>query len=106
VLALTLAVEAPVVLLCLRSSPWKRVLAALLVANLLSHPALHFLLPRLISMQQVGVFILVGEGAVFVLEALVYLLVVRPRTAALAVAAAAGANAASYLVGLLLFPTP
>jgi hypothetical protein len=102
-LALTLAVEVPLVLLLLRRRGWKLVLAAALVANLASHPLLHFVLPRLISPAARGQFILVGEIGVFVLEALVYLAMVRPRPRALAVAAAALANLASYSVGLLFF---
>jgi hypothetical protein len=101
-LALTLAVEVPVVLLLLRRRGWKRVLAAALVANLVSHPLLHFVLPRIVSPMARGQFILVGEIGVFVLEALIYWAVLRPRPWPLAVAAAALANAASYSIGLLL----
>jgi len=101
-LALTLAVELPVALLVLRRQGLKKALLAGLIANLVSHPLLHFALPHLISPAARGQFILVGELGVFVLEALIYLAVVRPRPWALALAAAALSNAASYALGLLI----
>jgi hypothetical protein len=60
-------------------------------------------LPRLISVQPLGRFILVGETAVFIFEALVYLALVRPQPWTRAIAASAAANAASFAVGLLIF---
>jgi hypothetical protein len=101
-LALTLAVELPVALLVLRRQGKKRALLAGLLANLISHPLLHFALPLLVSPAARGQFILVGELAVFVFEALVYLAVARPRPWVLAVAAAALANAASCGPKLLI----
>jgi hypothetical protein len=101
-LGLTLVIEVPVALLVLRRRGWRAVLPAALLANLISHPLLHFALPRVLSPADRGTFLLVGELGVFVLEALVYLLVARPRPRAMAVVAAALANAASYAVGLLL----
>jgi hypothetical protein len=101
-LGLTLAVEVPLALLVLRRQGWKRVLPAALLANLISHPLLHFALPRVLSPADRVTFLLVGELGVFALEVIVYLLVVRPRPWLLAVGAAALANAASYALGLLL----
>jgi hypothetical protein len=105
-LLITLAIEVPVVWWMLRARGWRRVLPAALVANLLSHPALHFLLPRLLPARPLGTFILVGELSVFLWEAVLYLLWIRPRPWPRAVAAAAAANAASFALGLLVFPPP
>ena len=103
VLLLNMAIEVPLVMLFLRHRGWKRVVPVAVLANLLTHPALHFVLPLLISTSELGRFILVGELGVFVFESAVYLLLVRPRPWPLAVAAAAAANAASYAVGLVIF---
>lgn len=105
-LLLTLAIEVPVALLVLWRQGWRKVLQAALAANLLSHPAFHFLLPRALHPHPLGRFILAGELAVFVLEASIYVVWVRPRPWPLALAAAAAANAASFGIGLLLFPGP
>jgi len=101
-LGLTLVVEIPVALLVLHRRGWRVVLLAAVVANLISHPLLHFALPRLLSPANRGLFLLVGELGVFVLEALVYLVVARPRPRAMAVVAAALANLVSYALGMLL----
>lgn len=102
-LALTVAIELPVVLLVLRGRKWRRTLLAVLLANGLSHPLLHFALPHALAPEPKGRFILVGELAVFVLEALLYWLLVRPRPRARAITASAVANAVSYAVGLLIW---
>ena len=103
-LALTLATEVPTVTWLLRRAPWQRVVPAVLVANLISHPALHFLLPRVLPVHPLSQFIVMGELLVLALEALVYLLWIRPRPWPLALAASALANAASFGLGLLLLP--
>ena len=103
-LALTLAVEVPCVLVLLRDSPRRKVLASALAANLLSHPALHFLLPAVVPIHPIGRFILVAELGAFAFEAAVYLAWVRPAPWPLAIAASAAANAASFGLGLVVWP--
>lgn len=103
-LALTLAVEIPVVAWVLRRSPWRRYLPAVLIANLVSHPALHFALPQILPPSPPGPFVLVGELSVFAFEAAFYAVWVRPRPWPLAMAASAAANLTSFAAGLLMLP--
>lgn len=105
-LALTIGVEELTAVLVLGRSSWVRVVPAVFVANLLSHPALHFLLPRVLAPRPAAYFVLVGELAVFLLEAVIYLIWVRPRPWPLAGAASAAANAASFGIGICIFPGP
>ena len=105
-LLLTVVVELPVVWLLLRQESWKKVLPAALVGNLITHPAMHFLLPLVLSSVSLGLFLLVGELAVFSLEVVVYLAWVRPKPWPRAVAASAASNAASFGLGLVIFPWP
>ena len=99
---LTLAVELPIVLVVLRreTSPG-RILAAGLAANLMTHPVVWFLLPRLFSSYLV--YLLVAELGAFLAEALVYRAALRPLSRRMAVSASALANAASLGLGLLLY---
>lgn len=103
-LGLTLALEIPVVAWVLRRSPWQRILPAVVVANLLSHPALHFALPLILPPHPKGPFVLVGELLVFAFEAALFAAWVRPRPWPLALAASAAANLASFAAGLLVLP--
>lgn len=101
---LTLAIEVPLALGCLRGRPRGRVFAAAVLANAASHPLLWCVLggspgPFLAS-------VLVGECGVIVLEAIIYLAVVRPLRPGHALAVSATLNAASYLVGIALFNAP
>ena len=99
-LGLTLAVELPIVLLILRGAPRGRVLAAFFAGNLATHLTIHFLLPR--AHLGPAAFYAVAEALAMVAEAALYSAAIRPRSPWLAVAAAAGANGASYVLGLLL----
>jgi hypothetical protein len=101
-LGLTIAIELPLALLVLRRLPRWRVALAALAGNLVTHPLLHFALPRVLDPADRGRFILIGEVAVFVVETLLYLAIARPRPRRLAIAASAIANAGSYAFGLLL----
>ncbi len=105
-LLLTVTLEVPVVCLVLRRVPWRRSLACALAANLVSHPAIHFLMPRLVPVDPLGRFLLVAEVLVLLFEAAVYVLVARPRPWVLGLAASAAANLVSFAVGLALVPGP
>jgi hypothetical protein len=102
--ALTLGVELPLALVGLRARPRGRVIAAAVLANAASHPLLWFVILRGLP----GPFlasILAGECAVVVLEAIVYMAVLRLRPGH-ALAVSATLNAASYLVGIAFFNGP
>jgi hypothetical protein len=102
---LTLAIEVPLALACLRGWPRGRVVLAAALATGLSHPLLWFVLARALP----GPFlvrVLAGETAVIALEALVYLAALRPLRPGHALAVSATLNAASYLVGLAFFNAP
>jgi hypothetical protein len=101
---LTLAVEVPLALVCLRGRPRGRVVAAVVLANGASHPLLWFVLGALPGPFLANV--LVGECGVVALEAIVYLAVLRPLRPGHALAVSATLNAASYLVGIALFNAP
>lgn len=99
---LTLGVELPVVWLVLRreTSPG-RILAACLAANLMTHPVVWFLLPRLFSSYLS--YLIVAELGAFLAEALVYRAALRPLSWRMAVSASALANAGSLGLGLALY---
>lgn len=100
----TLAVEVPLALVCLRARPRGRVVAAAVLANAASHPLLWFVVLRVLP----GPFlanVLAGECVVVALEAIVYLAVLRLRPGH-ALAVSATLNAASYLVGIAFFNGP
>jgi hypothetical protein len=102
---ITLAIEVPLAVACLRAHPRHRVIAAATLANSLSHPLLCFVLLRVLP----GLFlarVLVGEMTVIVLEAFVYLHVLRSIRPGHALAVSATLNAASYLVGIMFFNGP
>ena len=102
---LTLAIELPLALICLRARPRGRVAAAAVLANGASHPLFCFVLLRVLP----GSFlarVLVGEALVIGLEALVYLAALRPMRAAHALSVSATLNAASYLVGIAFLNAP
>jgi hypothetical protein len=99
-LALTLAVEVPLYvagLLALRLAGLARALLVAVAVNLLTHPVLWLVLADGASPTRV----LVAEGCVCVVEALVIRAVVG-RGAPLAFLLAVGANAASFAVGLVV----
>lgn len=99
-LAITLAVEVPVVALVYRGQR-VRMAAACVLATTTTHLAMHFLLPR--ALPRPGDFVLLGELLALGIEAGVYATVSRPREADRALMAAGLANALSYAAGLLVF---
>jgi hypothetical protein len=109
--AATLAVEIPVVLLIARHLrllvPPARVIGAAVLANALTHPALwyvpHCWVPAAFRPENYGLYLVIGEGAVLVVETLVYWLVLARHRPWLAIAASALANAASYAAGVALW---
>ncbi|MBN1945733.1 MAG: hypothetical protein JW797_08645 [Bradymonadales bacterium] len=105
-LLLTLSIEVPIALGLLLRCARGRVLVAAVGGNLVSHPLLHFGLPILLAPSHPGPFLLVGELGVLLLEAGLYLCIVRPRPWTLALVTSSAANLASYLVGYLLLPGP
>lgn len=102
---LTLAIEIPLAVICLRAYPRGRVIAAAAIATGASHPLLCFVLVRALP----GPFlarILAGELVVILLETAVFLLLLRPIRPGHALAVSATLNAASYLVGIAFFNDP
>ena len=102
---LTLAIEVPLAVACVRGWPRVRVAVAAALATAASHPLLCFVLLRALP----GPFVaraIVGEAIVIALEAVVYRLALPGMRLGHALAASATLNAASYLLGLLLFNTP
>ena len=102
---LTLAIEVPLAVIFLRAYPRGRVAAAAVVATGASHPLLCFVLLRALP----GPFlarVLAGEVVVILLEAAVYLLLLRPIRPGHALAVSATLNAASYLAGIAFFNDP
>jgi hypothetical protein len=98
-LALTLAVEVPLVALVYPGQR-RRMATCCAAATAFTHLVMHFVLPRLFT----GTVVLVaGETLALALEALAYALVSRPRDGARALLASALANGASFGVGLLIF---
>lgn len=101
---LTVAVEAPIVALLLRR--WEpslgRLLALVFFANLASHPAVWFIFsqPLLIGTPE---YLLVVETWAVACEALFYWVAFRGLPVRRAILASLVANAASFLVGQLLF---
>ncbi|MGH7298582.1 MAG: hypothetical protein ACRELB_26820 [Polyangiaceae bacterium] len=100
--ALTVAIELAVAVPLLRGTEPSRArrVAAVVLCNLASHPLVWFFFPRLLPSR--ATFIPVAEGWAIGSEALIYLLVFpgMPRARALGVSGVA--NAASFLVGVLL----
>jgi hypothetical protein len=109
--AVTLAVELPVVLLVARRVRLlvsdARVLGVAALANLLTHPALWyvpwFLVPQALAPANYGLYLVVGEALVLLVETLVYWALLVPSRPWLALAMSALANAASYGAGLLVW---
>jgi len=96
----TTIVEPPIVAVFYRR---RRVLRALLVAaaaTLATNLWMNAVLPHWVSSETA--FLFVGEGAAFVVEAIVYSLALRPLDVPRAVAASAFANGASFAIGLVL----
>jgi hypothetical protein len=106
--AVTFAVELPVVLLIARRARLlfgdAKVLGA---AALLTHPALWYVpylfFPEALRPANYGLYLVVGEGLVLLVETAVYWLVLVRHRPRLALAMSALANAASYGVGLIVW---
>jgi hypothetical protein len=109
--AVTFAVELPVVLLIARRARLlfgdAKVLGAAALANLLTHPALWYVpylfFPEALRPANYGLYLVVGEGLVLLVETAVYWLVLVRHRPRLALAMSALANAASYGVGLIVW---
>jgi hypothetical protein len=98
-LALTLAIEVPLVALVFSGQRLRMALVAA-VATTATHLFMHFVLPRL-GLTYAG-WLVSGELVALVGEAAAYAFLSRPRDLPRALAASAVANAASYAVGLFL----
>jgi len=104
VFLLNMVLEIPVALLVLRKAcPLGMALLACIAGNALTHPAIHFGLPLILSTASRPTFIIIAECLVLATETLLYLLISKPSPRILALAAAAGANLLTYVVGLLFF---
>lgn len=105
-LALTWAVELPLLLFVLRREASSRRIAGTgLLCSGLTHPLLWFAWPKVVPLERYALFAATGEGLVFAFEAaLIWALIFRARADRLGRAALASlaANAASFGVGLLL----
>lgn len=103
VFALNLAIELVVALAIMaRTCGYGRTAISCLVGNAVTHPAIHLLLPLVIAPSRWTLFLVAAETMALTVEAVVYLGIAKPRPRILALAAAAGANLASYTAGLLL----
>jgi hypothetical protein len=103
-LALTLAVEVPVVagLLWRRVPFWRSVLAALLASGT-TNPLLWYAWPLVISPHQYVLYAATGETLVVLIETLIlFAVATRPRWA-LALLVSLASNAASFGVGMLIY---
>ena len=110
-LALTLALELPVVVVLLRPhcGAWRSFLAGLLASSV-THPLLWYAWPLVVSPYQYARYVATGEALVVVVETVVLHEValrrvdsmVRRRRWGLALAVATAANATSFGVGLLI----
>jgi phytoene dehydrogenase-like protein len=99
-LAITLAVEVPIVAL-LFPGQRRRMAGVAAAATTATHLFMHFALPPLLATWR-G-WLVTGELVALLAEAAAYALLSRPRDPARALAASALANAASYGVGLFVF---
>lgn len=100
--ALTVAIELAVALPLLRSTgaTLARRTAAVLLANVASHPILWFVLARVLASRTS--LIVIGESWAVASEAVVYVLVFPTLPRVRAVGVSAVANAVSFLVGTAL----
>jgi len=103
-LLLTLLIEIPIVLLVLyRRCGVNRALLAGLLASGITHPALWFLWPFVVPLENYELFVATGEALVVVVEAVVIHAVAlrfTPRYLPLALGTSLLANLASYGAGL------
>ena len=99
-LALTLAVEVPIVALLF---PRQRLRMAFVcaAATVATHLSMHFALPRVLGSW--GAAVLWGELGALTVEAAAYAIASRPRDPARALVTSALANLTSYAAGLAVF---
>jgi hypothetical protein len=98
-LAVTLAVEVPVVAAIFRGQRLRMAVVCAL-ATTVTHIVMHFLIPRIASSHEDVVII--GELQALVVEAVLYGLLSHPRDWPRALVASALANSASYGAGFLI----
>ena len=104
-LTFTLIVEIPIVFVLLhRRAPVRFVLTAAFWGNLVSHPLIHLVPPTLFPSREA--FLTVVESGAILIEALVLLLLARPRPWWLAPAASLAANASSFFLGAWISGIP
>lgn len=100
----TAAVEAPIVVALTRGHPtsaWRRALMAIF-AQLVTHPLVWFVFPRLVGLTG-GSSLVLSELWAWLAEAAFYMVVLPGLSPARAIGTSAVANAASILVGLVIF---
>ena len=100
----TVAVEAPIVVALTRGHPtpaWRRALIAIF-AQLVTHPLVWFVFPRLVGLTGRSSLAL-SELWAWLAEAAFYVVVLPGLSSARALGVSACANAASILVGLVIF---
>ncbi len=99
-LAITIGLEAPVIAFFFPGQR-RRMVITCVVATCVTHSFMHFVLPRLVHTYDQ--WILIGEMAALLLEALAYWFFSRPRDLGRALIASAIANTLSYTAGLVIF---
>jgi hypothetical protein len=97
----TLLVEVPIVAV-FYTKQWRRMAATAAVATSLTNLAMNVLLPDWTT--SVFSFLVIGETAALLLEAMVYFRMDRSRRLGQALVASAVANTASFTLGLLAAP--
>ena len=101
---LTLAVEVPIGLLLLRHAEpdLRRLFFLVLFANLVTHPAVWFVFTQLFLIGTPQ-YTLVAEAWAVVVEAIFYVVTIRGLAPTRSILVAVVANAASFVVGRLVF---
>jgi peptidoglycan biosynthesis protein MviN/MurJ (putative lipid II flippase) len=97
----TLLVEVPIIAR-FYAKQWRRMAATCAIATSLTNLSMNVLLPSWAT--SVLSFLVIGETAALLLEAMVYCLVDRGRCLGQALIASAVANTASFALGLLMAP--
>jgi len=97
---LTLCIELPVLLVLLREEKIEKILLAGLLMNLITHPTLWFILPRIIPPEY---YISLGETLVFLIEFVLLALFFRKQNKLMLLTISFTANALSFLTGEILY---
>ena len=95
----TVIIEVPVVALVFPGQRL-RMACACLAATTVTHAFMHFALPTLVP--SFTLWVVIGEATALAVEAVVYALVSKPRSASRALVASALANLLSFSAGLIL----